>query len=259
MPLLEGSNCSFAHRIDSKNILEEGLDFILSHFQEPAFPRTISTKATEGRQVPVYSKEEALAWFRAANYLDCKIAAYPKYTDFKGINRQAPNLIFIDLDLGRFNSKPALDLGLNETLQNIKDRLVNDSKPTVIWSGHGYHIYRPVQAFVLEDESEFAKFDQPSRRFIQFAEQHLSNKQSDPCHSFTMSFKNCMLRVPGSYNSKSEPIEEVKIIQRWDGFRPNIKPLLFDLYIYLQDLKLKKVTQKHQHPSGRFCPYWRKK
>jgi len=46
-----------------------------------------------------------------------------------------------------------------------------------------------------------------------------------------------------SINSKSEPSIEVKIIQRWDGVRSSIKPLLFDFYIYLQDLKLKENTE----------------
>ena len=69
-----------------------------------------------------------------------------------------------------------------------------------------------------------------------------------------MSFKNCMLRIPGSFNAKLEPIE-VKIIQRWNGVRPSIRPLLFDFYIYLQDLKLKKLQQKHNHPPMEFCRY----
>jgi hypothetical protein len=111
-------------------------------------------------------------------------------------------------------------------LNNIKTRL--GGSPSVNWSGHGYHIYQPVNAFIMEEESEFNKFERPSRRFIQFAEQCLSNKKSDPCHSHTMSFNNCMLRVPGGYNSKSKPLEEVKILQRWDGIRPSIKPFLFD-------------------------------
>jgi hypothetical protein len=49
---------------------EEGLDFILSHFQEPIFPRTISTHTTGGKQVLVYSKAEALARFRQSNFLN---------------------------------------------------------------------------------------------------------------------------------------------------------------------------------------------
>jgi hypothetical protein len=81
------------HAQTKQNVIVDGLDFILSHFID-SFPRTISTKTTEGRQTPVYSKEEGLARFRAANYLDCKISAYPRYVEWSGINRQAPNLIF---------------------------------------------------------------------------------------------------------------------------------------------------------------------
>src|ERR687886_2238921 len=40
------------------------------------WPRTISTKATEGKQILVYNKEEALARFKQSNYLDCRINAY---------------------------------------------------------------------------------------------------------------------------------------------------------------------------------------
>jgi hypothetical protein len=236
--------------------IEEGLNFILGHFEMPLFPRKISTNATKNSQILVFNKEEVLARFQAASFLDCKINAYPDYTGWKSINRQAPNFIFIDLDLGRLGPKE-LNKALEQTLQNIRDKL--GGYPTVIWSGHGYHIYLPVEAFVLEEISEFAKFDQPSRRLIQFTEQYLSNKKSDPCHSFTMSFKNCMLRVPGSYNSKNERKIEVSIIQKWDGFRPSIKPLLYDLCLYLQDLKLKRILVQHQHPPGEFCKYWSRK
>ena len=39
--------------------IKEGLDFILSHFDEPIWPRTIFTK-TLGKQITVYSKQEHL-------------------------------------------------------------------------------------------------------------------------------------------------------------------------------------------------------
>jgi hypothetical protein len=56
-------------------------------------------------------------------------------------------------------------------------------------------------------------------------------------------FKSCLLRIPGSYNSKySEQNNKVKIIQRWDGFRPKINPLLYHFYIYLADRKLKEIN-----------------
>ena len=71
---------------------------------EPIWPRTISTKTTEGRQVLVCTKEEALARFTQANYLDCRTSANADYTQWSGTNTQAPNFIFIDLDLSRFGS-----------------------------------------------------------------------------------------------------------------------------------------------------------
>src|SRR5215213_4995752 len=57
--------------------IEEGLDFILSHFQgeQRLWPRKISTYATEGKQIKVRSREEALARFQQANLIDCRINA----------------------------------------------------------------------------------------------------------------------------------------------------------------------------------------
>jgi hypothetical protein len=61
--------------------VSEGLNFILSHFsdddKEPTttstiWPRTISTKTTEGRQFLVYNTAQALARFRKTNYLQNK-------------------------------------------------------------------------------------------------------------------------------------------------------------------------------------------
>ncbi len=95
----------------NETALKKGLDYILSHFehQTQIWPRTISTKATEGRQVIVYSKEEALARFKQANFRDCRISAYPYWrpsitSNFIGIkNTISPNFIMIDLDLSNFD------------------------------------------------------------------------------------------------------------------------------------------------------------
>jgi hypothetical protein len=68
----EVNYCSFKNPLHVPDLyhltVEEGLVLILSHFHEPLWPRTISTKATDGRQVLVSSKEQALAYFKAANY-----------------------------------------------------------------------------------------------------------------------------------------------------------------------------------------------
>ena len=84
--------------IISSSIVENGLDFILNHFEEPLFPRTISTYRSEARQFEVFSKEEMIKAFEESDFLDCRVNAYSSYTEYKGINRQAPNFIFIDLD-----------------------------------------------------------------------------------------------------------------------------------------------------------------
>ena len=235
---------------------EEGLDYILSHFEEPVWPRTISIHATEGRQILVYNKEEALARYKQANLLDCRINAYPKYTEYKGINRQAPNFIFLDLDNSTFKTERALQMALEKTLKNLHN-ILNAQSPTVIWSGNGYHIYQPVSAFPLEQEEIFiSKSSEPSKQFLQFAEMHLTDHKSDPSHH--PSIKSCMIRIPGSHNFKcvqrnnnnsgittttTNPSTQVKIIQKWDGIRPKFNPLLYDFNIWLADKKLKEINE----------------
>ncbi|MGC2570726.1 MAG: DNA primase noncatalytic subunit PriX [Candidatus Nitrosopolaris sp.] len=239
-------------------ILDGGLDFIIDHFEEPIWSRTVSTYTTQGRQVLVHSKAEAIAIFKQANLLDCRINAYPYYTGFGGINRQSPNFIFIDLDLHHFNSMKALDRALRNVLKNIKEKF-NGAQATVIRSGNGYHIYLPIQAFILELESVFSEFEEPSKKFLRFSEKMLSNDKADPCHSNNLSFKNCMLRIPGSHNSEcvkrnnnfSDSTTEVKIIQKWDGNRPAINWLLRDFRRYLIQEKIdNSVIQRKRTRSS---------
>ena len=87
--------------IDSnrKKEIEIGLDFILSHLEEPTiFPRTIMTKKL-GYQRIVYSKESALEHFIESDFIDCRINAFPS---LKEGATWIPELLFIDLDLYRF-------------------------------------------------------------------------------------------------------------------------------------------------------------
>jgi hypothetical protein len=97
---------------------------------------------------------------------------------------------------------------------------------------------------VLEMESVFAEFAEPSRKLMQYAEKLVTDNKGDPCHCSTVSFNNCIIRIPGSYNSKyvhfnnmgkvvNTPESEVRIIQRWDGYKPNIRWLLKDYWLYL--------------------------
>jgi Primase X len=234
----------------------EGLDFILKHFtkEEIIWPRKISTKTTEGRQILVRNKEEALARFKQANHLDCRISAYPFREDW-AYSLLGPYFIFINLDLEHFRSLLGLNRASDRTLRNIKTAFRDDTLiPSKIWSGNGYHIYLPVQAFVPESETIFADLiesSECSRRFLQFAEKTLSDDKADKCHTTNLSFKNCMLRIPGSINSTStsRSTSIVRIVQRWNAVRPSIKPLLVDFYIYLQDIKLKRIVHQQRENS----------
>jgi hypothetical protein len=86
--------------------------------------------------------------------------AYHDYTGFSGINRHAPNLIFIDIDRCLFTTAKEFWGAVEETSKNIDQTL--GGKPTVLWSGNGVHICQPIEAIVFEQESKFAQFDHPS-------------------------------------------------------------------------------------------------
>src|SRR5919199_2837228 len=86
--------------IDHRKV-QDGLEFILNHFQEPIFPRKIMTKRL-GYQVEVFDKQEALEYFKSSNYEDCRVNAYPSFTEYQGINRTPISFLIVDLDLKDF-------------------------------------------------------------------------------------------------------------------------------------------------------------
>ena len=236
--------------IDSnrKKEIEIGLDFILSHLEKPTiFPRTIMTKKL-GYQRIVYSKESALEHFIESDYIDCRINAFPSLKE--GATWIA-ELLFIDLDLSDFNSKKTLQIVLNKTLKNIKEKLDNNAQPTILWSGNGYHIILPVYCPTeLERIHEFREFDNPSERFLRFAKDSLSNNKADKANN--PSFRSCLLRIPNSLNAKclakGESLEnsKVKIIHEWNRNRPPIKFLLLDFRRYLINQKIKELNKKRE-------------
>jgi hypothetical protein len=242
--------------------VEWGLGYILSHFQEPFWPRTISTKTTEGRQVITSSRKEALARFIQAKYLDCRISAYTPDANenpsaiqkFTGLENITPSniIVMIDLDRSTFTTERGFTIALSRTLGNIKEKLGTD--PTVLWSGRGYHIILPLNSnnVILENIQDFQGMDNISLKFLRYAESYLSLNKSDSQHNYTVSFNNCMLRIPGSINSKNG--QAVKIIQKWDGLRPEINYLLagFSRHImnekYIELKKAQKSKQKSPVP-----------
>src|SRR5919198_3126258 len=245
--------------------IEQGLDFILSHFQEPIFPRKIMTKKL-GYQLEVFNKEEALQYFKNSNYEDCRINTYPPFTEYQGINRTPISFLMVDLDLKDFDrheeedsqkkGKAVLERALNKTLEKIKET-IGGGNPTVLWTGNGYHIYQPVSGFILEEYETFYEFTKYldkdlTSMFIQFAEEYFTDYTADRLHNPTV--KSCLVRIPGSLNSKCIIClqdAEVKIIQKWDDSRPSIQPLLryFRRWLIQKRIddaeELKKQEKKH--------------
>jgi len=228
------------------------LGYILGHFPESdgLFPRRISTRTTNDCQILVFNELEAVARFKQANYLDCKISAFPYYSDTKSgqrnENRQFPNLIFADLDRKDFKSDKVFDKAVDKTLSNFHNDL--GGNPTVLNSGHGVHFIQPIDiGFLFEDVKEFNPFYQPSRGFLRYMERRLSAGKVDPCHNHTMSLRNCMLRVPGSFNAKNpSELRPVELLKEWDGNRPKVsKRLVIDYYAWSVDERIKVLQERN--------------
>ena len=128
-----------AGTVDNPSIvIQNGLEFILSHLSPPHFPRNIMTYRLS-RQILVHSLQEAMRYYSESEFLDCRISAYPPQPStcsyvFLG-NGLAPNLIMIDIDKTRFTTERAYELAVSKTLKNIKVEL--NGNPSVIWSGNG--------------------------------------------------------------------------------------------------------------------------
>jgi hypothetical protein len=112
-------------------------------------------------------------------------------------------------------------------------------------------------------------FVRPSEQFLRFAKDNLSNCKADKQNN--PSFKSCLLRIPGSINSKYCN-SKVKIVQKWNGYRPPI-PREFieefrtyliqkkiDEYNYRQimllKLKERQNNNKNKDTTNRNYYYW---
>ena len=246
--------------IDEETI-RENINFILSHFenQHELFPRTIMTLKTRGQRKIEYesdiqkSKEKIFEYFKKSDFIDCKINAFPFNTehtivDFQVKNRTAASFIMIDLDLKDIENKNKgkLDKILDETLKNLFIKFNEESYPTVLWTGNGYHIYQPIKGIVFEKYKIFYDFlpyvdnKNLTTEFLRFAKKVFTNGKDDPKH--LPSIKSCLVRVPGTLNSKNN--QKVRIIQKWDGKSPGIQWITSDFNDYLIKKKIDKVSKK---------------
>jgi hypothetical protein len=256
---------SIQSKISSIPSVWDGFDFTLSHFSadNSLEPRTMSTKLTDNCQISLRHDEIPSVFYRAG-FLDCKMSAYPSFKkEFYKDPRNCyvckcfgivPDFLFIDLDRGKFNNQMALlNEALKFTLRNINEKFHGRFKPTILWSGNGYHVYLPVQlsgpSWCLGHVDKFCELSKyPDRDFLRWAEQYLSGGNADPEHSKTLSFKNMMLRIPGSINTKANN-QRVRIVQPWDGQRPYINWILREFYHYLVNKKLKPPKKKRRQKA----------
>jgi hypothetical protein len=241
-------------RQEQDQTVSNTLEFILKHLDAPLWPRTISTKTSEGRQIVVNSKQEALARFKQSNYTDCRINAFPSYIENRGKIIQPSDFIFIDIDQQQFKDAISLQRGLKGCFGKFRKQL--RAYPTVLFTGNGYHVYEPIKGIILEDFVEdFGEFgiERISQKFLKFASIHFSNGKSDPNNN--PSFKNCLLRVPNTINSKSG--KEIVVVERWNGYRPNINLMVGNFFVYLRNEKLKedKLREHREKQLGNIHNY----
>src|ERR1044072_7078115 len=91
--------------VGDEGITNPPIDFILLHFASSAghFPRKMMTLRSNG-QFTVNTRLEILERCEQSDFKDCRINAYPETIVKEGMLIQAPNLVFVDLDLGNFDN-----------------------------------------------------------------------------------------------------------------------------------------------------------
>jgi non-catalytic primase subunit PriX-like protein len=198
------------------------------------------------------SKDRIFDLFKQADFTDCKINAFPYNTEHTSVdmqikNKTASSFIMIDLDLKDFqNNKEKLDKQFKKTLKNLSIKFHGESYPTVLWTGNGYHFYQPIEGMVFEKYQKFYDFlsyidsKNLTTEFLRFAENLFTKGKADPNHR--PSIKSCLVRVPGTSNSKNG--QQVQVIQRWDGKRPVIQWVTHDFKTHLIQKRIDKIKEK---------------
>jgi len=249
--------------------VEKGLNFLLSHFnQDKLFPRTITTDKLKGKQVEVFSKQEALSNFEESNFIDCRLNGFPSYTRYNEIQRYPPDFIFIDIDRASFEDDKSFENALSRTKKNIKEKLGgNGAIPTINNSGNGFHIIQPIECPILEEIEEFQKYKDKgfpllSQEFLRFAEDYLSNGKADSRHY--PSFKSCQIRVPGSINGKCLDNQhkrllgniKIKVLQEWNQVRaPITREFIEDFRTYLEQKETDQEQEQENNNTNRHQKY----
>lgn len=157
-----------------------------------------------------------------SHLIDCRLSAYPyPVPEINGTNAQIPNFFLSDLDKNRFKTNKALEQCLQQSLQNYEIKL-HGAKPTVLWTGGGYHILQSLDAdIVLERQNIFKEFIpfNPSRELMRYAEMLMTDGKADPVHNSTVAFGNCILH----YTSYSICINSIYLVYSRDRCRAEVE------------------------------------
>lgn len=75
-----------------------------------------------------------------------------------------------------------------KTLDNLREKFHGIFKPTILWSGNGYHIYLPVQlsgpSRCLQHTDIFTELCRdPDKEFLHWVEPYLTDGKADPAYS----------------------------------------------------------------------------
>ena len=123
--------------------------------------------------------------------------------------------------------------------------------PTVLIYRKRISFYQPVTAVRLEDISDFLELT--NKKTYQSNSSSLcrisAHNKGDVNHN--PSLKSCMVRVPGSVNSKNG--KEVEVVQEWNKARPSIVPLLGIFYSWLATKKIveyKRIKSYRKNSTG---------
>lgn len=209
-----------------KEKIREGIRFIISHFEEPVFPRIISS--TNSHYEPgfkiVYNENEMLRAYENSNFIDCRVRVNPPLNNSKEIDTASTHLITFDLRKLVFMSESAQIRALYTILQAFRNVL--SVRPTVLWSGNAFYVCQPIEPRPIKQIEEFRDHIIKQYPLLIFPEQDFG---SDPCNKLD-TYGPSMLMIPGTLNSKcivkgengEEQYQEVKIIQTCDGHRPKI-------------------------------------
>jgi hypothetical protein len=236
--------------------MKQNIEFILSHFKEPIFPRVISSRSiiSEGTEFQVvYNEEDMFEAYEQSNFIDCRVSVCRSsklkhnYDYEENLNTQLADMITISLYKPIFMRESAQIKALYAILEAIERILTG--KPTILWSMASFHIYQPI----VSQSSELIKeLDHIIKQFPQLqlafglSRPEFSIRIFGSYHQQEWLQKHAMLLIPSTFNSINigkgkEEYEEITLVQKWDGYRPEVNSTRFDHVARRPSHKLKGI------------------